>query len=213
MDAYTILGIPKGSSLEVIKTAYRKLARRHHPDMGGDAEAFMRVQSAYDYLTKIGDHVPLLVRRQQPTVSDVIRDAIRENLTMYGAVDWPEPFFGSERIPKGMPPKSSCFNHGKPIALGEILLKPGFKFKNSYLGPREMFIGDIETKYEIEPELLKTGCWITLETPFSDTHLKIRIPAGLKAGQRVRVRNQGYWIWKRQAIDRADLYVIVLEKK
>lgn len=213
MDAYSILGIPVGSSLDVIKTAYRKLARQHHPDMGGDAEEFMRVQSAYDYLSKIGDHVPLRVRTQPKTVADVIKDAIRDNLTMYESVDWREPFNGSTRIPRGMPPKSSCFNHGRPIALGEIVLKPGFRFKNKYIGYNAMFIGDIECDYELDAELLKNGCWITLEAPFADTQLKIRIPAGLKNGQRVRVRKQGYWLWKRQAIERADLFVVIQEKQ
>ena len=39
-DHYSILEIERSSTPEQIKTAYRKLARKHHPDKGGDPAAF-----------------------------------------------------------------------------------------------------------------------------------------------------------------------------
>ena len=54
-DLYEILGVSKSASREEIKKAYRKLARKHHPDNNpGDAEAeerFKEVQGAYDVLS------------------------------------------------------------------------------------------------------------------------------------------------------------------
>lgn len=35
---YTILGVGEQASLEEIKKSYKRLALKHHPDKGGDAE-------------------------------------------------------------------------------------------------------------------------------------------------------------------------------
>jgi DnaJ family protein A protein 2 len=51
-DPWEVLGVPRDSSEETVKKAYRKLAMKHHPDKGGDPEQFKRVQSAYDKITK-----------------------------------------------------------------------------------------------------------------------------------------------------------------
>ena len=52
---YEVLGVPKNSTDDEIKKAYRKLARQYHPDANpGDAaaeEQFKEVQGAYDVLS------------------------------------------------------------------------------------------------------------------------------------------------------------------
>jgi len=53
-DYYEVLGIPKGSSGDDIKKAYRKLARQYHPDVNKshDAEAkFKELNEAYEVLS------------------------------------------------------------------------------------------------------------------------------------------------------------------
>ena len=48
---YDVLGLNKDASHDDIKKAYRNLARKHHPDKGGDPEQFKKVQEAYDILS------------------------------------------------------------------------------------------------------------------------------------------------------------------
>jgi molecular chaperone DnaJ len=54
-DLYEIIGVPKNASQDEIKKAYRKLARKYHPDKNpGDKESeerFKEVQGAYDVLS------------------------------------------------------------------------------------------------------------------------------------------------------------------
>ena len=44
------LGLESGASREAIKRAYRRLAKQHHPDLGGDGEAFRALEAAYRLL-------------------------------------------------------------------------------------------------------------------------------------------------------------------
>jgi len=47
---YEVLGVPQNATHDEIKTAYRRAARRTHPDHGGDADEFRRVSLAYETL-------------------------------------------------------------------------------------------------------------------------------------------------------------------
>jgi curved DNA-binding protein len=49
-DYYQTLGVNSSASADDIKRAYRKLALKHHPDRGGSAADFQKIQEAYSVL-------------------------------------------------------------------------------------------------------------------------------------------------------------------
>lgn len=50
-DYYKILGVDTKAEMDIIKSAYRKLARKYHPDVNkGGVEKFREIQEAYDVL-------------------------------------------------------------------------------------------------------------------------------------------------------------------
>ena len=49
-DPYKILGVTHDADRHIIQAAYRRLARRHHPDFGGDQELMAVVNEAWAVL-------------------------------------------------------------------------------------------------------------------------------------------------------------------
>ena len=50
-DYYKTLGVPRSATASEIKKAFRKLAREHHPDAGGDEAKFKEINEAYEVLS------------------------------------------------------------------------------------------------------------------------------------------------------------------
>jgi molecular chaperone DnaJ len=50
-DLYELLDIPRDAGEDEVKRAYRRKAREHHPDAGGDEETFKAVTHAYQVLS------------------------------------------------------------------------------------------------------------------------------------------------------------------
>lgn len=48
---YEALGVEKTANQKTIKKAYRKMALKHHPDRGGNADKFKEVNAAYEILS------------------------------------------------------------------------------------------------------------------------------------------------------------------
>jgi hypothetical protein len=68
-DPFETLNIASSANSTVIKAAYRQLSKQHHPDKGGDASVFHKINLAYKTLTN---------------------DIARENYELYGHPDGPQ---------------------------------------------------------------------------------------------------------------------------
>lgn len=84
MNHYQTLGVSPQASAEEIKAAHRKLARRHHPDVGGDAQLFAAIQAAAEVVAdperrRQYDHA----LRNQPVASlpEAAAEVVREYLS------------------------------------------------------------------------------------------------------------------------------------
>lgn len=51
--ALSILGLEQGASWSDIQQQYRRLARQHHPDKGGDPKVFVEIRQAFESLKRI----------------------------------------------------------------------------------------------------------------------------------------------------------------
>jgi curved DNA-binding protein len=50
-EYYSTLGVSQTATADEIKRAFRKKAHEHHPDKGGDQEAFKKINEAYQVLS------------------------------------------------------------------------------------------------------------------------------------------------------------------
>jgi DnaJ-domain-containing protein 1 len=48
IDCFAVLGLSLSATLDQIKARNRELAKVHHPDRGGDAAEFNRINAAYE---------------------------------------------------------------------------------------------------------------------------------------------------------------------
>ena len=72
-DPYRVLGLQPGASLNEIRSAYRRLAKLHHPDAGGERALprFLSIQAAYEALSvAAGSGRPRAAVHRQPTPAD-----------------------------------------------------------------------------------------------------------------------------------------------
>ena len=53
-DLYTVLGVSRDADTSEVRTAYKQLAKEHHPDKGGDPEKFKELSHAHEILSDDG---------------------------------------------------------------------------------------------------------------------------------------------------------------
>lgn len=81
-DPWKVLGVDRSATPEEIKAAYRKLAKDHHPDKGGDPNRFIEIQNAYHQLTNKSSHQQ--APPGAPNFEDIFGGAFEEMFSRFG---------------------------------------------------------------------------------------------------------------------------------
>lgn len=174
VDYYKALGVPSTASAKEITTAYRKLARKYHPDTnpGDDAaeERFKEISAAYDV---VGDED----RRKQ-------YDQVRKMGPMGG-------MFGG---PGGNPGAAGGFENMGDLGdlLGSVL--GGGLFGGGGPGGRGGVMPQAGATYEARVGITFEEAVRGLTTSLTvgrDRNVSMKVPAGISDGQRLKLRGKG----------------------
>lgn len=175
IDYYKVLGVDKGASEEEIKKAYRKLARKLHPDLNpNDKEANKKFQQINE-------------------ANDVLSDPEkRKKYDQYGK-DWPH----AEQVEQARrQQKASHFGGGDQSFRGNFDEDHFSDFFASMFGggkgrrQQAKFRGQ---DYHAELPLTLKEAFITHHRTLTvdGKNIRIAIPAGVQDGQKIRLKGHG----------------------
>jgi DnaJ-class molecular chaperone len=197
-DPYEVLGVPRGASAAAIKSAYRKLAKKHHPDSNNNdpkaAARFSEINSANEI---IGDED----KRKQFDRGEI--DA--EGKPRFQGFPGGDPRGRAGAPGGGFETYSFRSGGGGPGGAGGA----GFEeILNSMFGsaargqraggsrPFEFDTGgigldlDLSVAMSVSLEESVKGAEKRVRLP-SGKELNVKIPAGVTAGQQIRLKGQG----------------------
>jgi DnaJ-class molecular chaperone len=179
-DYYKILGLKKGASEKEIKAAYRKLARKHHPDLNaGNKQAEGRFKE---------------INEANEVLSDPEK---RKRYDELGA-DWDR--VGSSGgagggFPGGFNVRTEGFGGGGATDFSDFFRTffGGGAGADPFARARRPPPTDMEQDVELSLEQLMNGTQLQFEVHDGETaqHLEVKIPAGLREGSRVRMAGKG----------------------
>ena len=175
-DYYKILGVERGASEDAIKKAYRKLARKYHPDVSKEANAkekFQEVSEAYETLRD----------KEKRAAYDSLGSGYRAGQDFRPPPDWFDRFGGGGRAED---------LHG--VDLGELFESMGIfgraQRRSGGFGRRSAFPGeDFEVPVRLTLEEASRGTERTVQ--LDGGSFTARIPRGATDGQRLRLRGKG----------------------
>ena len=176
-DYYDILGVPRGADEKEIRQAYRRLARRHHPDVNpGDdaaAERFKSINAAYEVLSDADK------RAKYDRYGDQWQHA--EHFEQQGGQDFSQ-FFGGGDLGGGR--RGFSFSTGG-ATLSDILGGLGGFGDLGGMGER-MRPRPAEIPVNITLEEADAGTTRRINLP-GGRRLEVRIPPGIADGGRVHI--------------------------
>jgi curved DNA-binding protein len=203
-DYYEVMGVARGATQDEIKRAYRKLARKYHPDVSKEKDAeekFKELQEAYEVLKD----------PEKRAAYDQLGANWRQGQDFRPPPDWGKGFeFSGGRASGGARTESGDFSDffselfGARSPFGSTRSGHGFEQGGAHGSSRTFSAPgqDHVARVDIDLEDAYRGGTRTIElrTPeiTPDGHvtlkprkLRVSIPAGVVEGQQIRLAGQG----------------------
>jgi len=191
-DYYQILGVPREATADEIKKAFRKLARKYHPDVSKEADAEARMKELNEANAVLSDP-------EKRAAYDQLGRGYQPGQDFRPPPDWDAGFeFSGHGFSPGEAADFSDF-------FAELFGRMGGPRGGFTPGQRTHFQARGEDHHakvllDIEDSFAGATRQISLRAPKTDDHgrvtletrtLNVRIPQGVHAGQVIRLAGQG----------------------
>jgi DnaJ-class molecular chaperone len=175
MDPYEILGVPKSATDDEIKKAYRKLAKKYHPDLNPNnkkaEQEFKKISSAYELIGT------------KEAREKFERGSFNESADSSFGSGRPGPFYHESQDAGG---RYTHYFEGND----EDMLRSFFSGFAGKGGHMDMPGQDHLYKMEVDIKDALSGAEREITLP-GGKRLKVKIPAGVEEGAKLRFKGQG----------------------
>ena len=193
-DYYAIMGVARDATAEQIKQAYRKLARKYHPDVSKEPDA-------EKHFKDVGEAYEVLRDPEKRAAYDQLGSAPPPGQDFRPPPDWGSgfEFRGAGRAGPGE--EDSFAHEGDPSEFFESLFgRGGFSRGRAHRARGRGEDHHARIIVDLDASLTGATRTLTLRVPEVDGEgrlvqrertLNVKIPKGIQAGQHIRLAGQG----------------------
>ncbi len=191
-DYYEVMGVGRDAALDEIKRAYRKLARKYHPDVSKDNDAEKKFK-------EVGEAYAVLKDTEKRAAYDQLGQNWKSGQEFRPPPDWDEGFEFGGRGGFTNAGTDGGFGGGEQFSdFFENLFGQTGGYEHSFEQRGEDRHATISI--DIRDSYLGAARGITLHAPelgedgrvrTRDRTLNVRIPKGIRDGQKIRLTGQG----------------------
>lgn len=188
-DYYQVLGVDKAATIPDIKKAYRKLARKYHPDISKEPDAALRMQ-------EINEAKTVLTDSEKRAAYDQLGERYHAGQEFRPPPDWDAGFeySGGSFEDVDLGEFSDFFanlfgraSRGRSRAHHSYQMRGGDRHARIFIDLSDAYHGATRTVTLHVPQTDPEG-----HVSLQEHNLKVRIPKGIKEGQHIRLAGQGH---------------------